>query len=384
MKNRVIFVTTVFDEVNTGPGIYAQYLWRAFKDDPDFEFNVVAPSFKENHPRLHSLDPSDQSDTLYHRVAQKALELAAGREKQTIIHGNMAHLMFDCVGYSGPWLVQVNDYAVASLWGHAHTTLLTDGLRRVMGLAWRRRQEKKVIPAATMVVCNSQFTRRRVLEAYGADERKVIAIYKAVDVLDFVRPATLPPDPLPSRPRGARLVFVGSDWPTKGLDILLKVLAHLSGRPEITLVVIADFRSPRLDAKIKLLCSKLGLSARVFFVGSPGRLALAHHLWHSDIFVLPSRREGLGVSILEAMAAGLPVIATRVGGIPEIIRTEDEGTLCEPQNPDELAAAIQLLLDNEQLCRKLAQAGPVRAREFDVNRMIKSVRKVYLELANAF
>jgi glycosyltransferase involved in cell wall biosynthesis len=317
MKKRVIFVTTVFDEVNNGPGIYAQYLWRAFKDDPDFEFHVVAPSFKENHPQLHPLDSSDQGGTLYHRVAQKALELAAGRERQTIVHGNIAHAMFNFVDYSGPWIVQVNDYAVASLWRHAHETLLNSGLRRVMSFAWRRRQEKKVIPAATLVVCNSQFTRQSVLEAYGAEERKLITIYKAVDVSDFVRPMILPPDPLPLRPKGARLVLVGSDWPTKGLDILLKALAHLAGRPEITLVVVAG---PQPDARIKLLCSKLGLSARVFFVGSLGRLALAQHLWHSDIFVLPSRREGLGVAILEAMAAGLPVISTHVGGIPEIIR----------------------------------------------------------------
>ncbi|MGA2070544.1 MAG: glycosyltransferase family 4 protein [Sedimentisphaerales bacterium] len=380
MKNRVIFVTTVFDDVGIGPSIYAQYLWRAFKDDPDFEFNVVAPSFKENHPRLHALDPGDQSGTLYHRVAQKALELAAGREKQTIIHGNIAHAMFDFVNYPGPWLVQVNDYDVAYLWRHAHKTLLNNGLRRVMSLAWRRRQEKKIIPAATLVVCNSQFTRQSVLESYGVEQRKLITIYKAVDVSDFVRPATLPPDPLPLRPKGARLVFVGTDWPRKGLDILLKVLAHLSGRPEITLVVMADFPGSRPDTALELLCRKLGLSARVFFVGSPARSALVQHLWHSDIFVLPSRREGLGVSILEAMAAGLPVIATRVGGIPEIIRNEDEGILCKSQDLDELASAIQLLLDNEQRRRKLAQAGPVRAREFDVNHMIKAVRKLYFEL----
>ena len=380
MKKRVIFVTTVFDDANTGPGIYTNYLWRAFKDDPDFEFNVVAPSVKENHPLLHPLGPNYQRGTLYHRVAQKALELAAGREKQTLVHGNAAHAMSDFVGYPGPWIVQVNDYIVASFWRHAHKILLNDGPRRTLSFAWRRRQEKKVIPAATMVVCNSQFTRQKILEAYGAQEQKLITIYKAVDVSNFARPATLPPDPLPLRPKRARLVFVGSDWLTKGLDILLKVLAGLTHRPEITLVVIGGSKGPRLDTTIESLCRRLGLSARVFFVGFPGRLALAQHLWHSDIFVLPTRREGFGVAILEAMAAGLPIIATRVGGIPEIIHNEDEGILCKPQEPAELAAAIQLLLDNQELRRKLAQAGPKRAKEFDTSRMIEAVRKLYFEL----
>jgi glycosyltransferase involved in cell wall biosynthesis len=108
---------------------------------------------------------------------------------------------------------------------------------------------------------------------------------------------------------------------------------------------------------------------------------VAHHLWHSDVFVLPSRREALGVAALEAMAAGLPVVATAVGGIPEMVRSGREGVLVPADHPNELAAAlVRLLMDSDTRVR-MAAAAKQRAEEFSVRVMTQSLRKTYLQLA---
>lgn len=90
MKPRVKFSTTTFDEVRTGPGIYARYLWQAFRDDPDIDFHVVAPRFSERHLRLHALDAVPPPRTVYHEVGALTLAQTVGREQERIVRGNIA------------------------------------------------------------------------------------------------------------------------------------------------------------------------------------------------------------------------------------------------------------------------------------------------------
>ena len=379
-KPRVIFATTVFDAAATGPGVYARYLWEHLRDDDGLEFHVVAPAFGESHPRLHAVGGAGRE--LYGRVAAKALELSAGRERETILHGNAAHAMVEVVGYSGPWIAQVNDYDVAMLWSHAAGTLVGSGPRRLMSLIWRRRREARVVRAATRVVCNSEFTRAAVLRAYGADPLRVLTIHKGVDVSSFSRPGELGPDPLGDRPAGGRLAFVGTNWRIKGLDLLLKAVARLAAEhPHVTLAVAGEDPSGAA-ASMRRLCERLGLADRVLFLGRLDRAQLAEMLWHADVFVLPSRREAFGVAALEAMAAGVPVVASRAGGLAEIIRKPTDGELCEPGCPEALAEAIERLIGHQQRRSRLARAGPKRAADFNVPRMIARLRELYMTLVD--
>ena len=380
MRPRVVFASTVFDDVQTGPGIYARYLWQAFRDDPDLEFDIVVPSAAERHPRLHTVDAGDTSGTLYHRIGRKTLAVAAGRERETIVHGNAAHAMFGFLGYAGPLVVQINDYEVAWFWRHAAGRLVNQGLRSLLSLMWRRRQEKRVVRAATRVVCNSQWTRQRVLGAYHPAAERVVTIHKAVDVAAFKRPATLPPDPLPNRPRGGRLILVGTNWYIKGLDILLRALPAVAESFENVSLAVAGPEACKANTKIKALARRLGLSDRVDFLGRVPRSDLPALLWHCDVALLPSRREAFGVAALEAMAAGLPVVASRVGGIGEIITGDDCGVLCEPGSAQSLAEGIRRVLGDEAYRERLSRAGPDRASRFGLDRMIQAVRRLYLEL----
>jgi glycosyltransferase involved in cell wall biosynthesis len=141
----------------------------------------------------------------------------------------------------------------------------------------------------------------------------------------------------------------------KGIDVLLDALARLEEPPPLLVAGDGEERGV-LEAQAE----KLGL-ARVRFLGrredKPALLAAC------DALVMPSRKEGLGVAALEAMACARPVIATRVGGLAEAVRHEQTGLLVPPGDPDALAAAIARLLTDADLRRRLGAAGPARVAE---------------------
>lgn len=142
-----------------------------------------------------------------------------------------------------------------------------------------------------------------------------------------------------------------------GVDTLIKafvILRSKFGRLSARLVIVGD--GPDRE-KLITLARRLDASNHVEFSGNidpdevPGKLAGA------SIFVRASRSEGLGNSFLEAMAAGLPVIGTPVGGIPDFLRDGETGIFCRVDNPEDLAEKMNLLMENKDLYKKVAEAG---------------------------
>ncbi|MGQ9823394.1 MAG: glycosyltransferase family 4 protein [Desulfotomaculales bacterium] len=126
----------------------------------------------------------------------------------------------------------------------------------------------------------------------------------------------------------------------------------------------------------------LGLAGRIVFTGE---LLNARDIFTVfDIFVLPSFTEGFPLVLLEALAAGRPVVATRVGGIPEIVTDGHTGFLVKSGDPGELARAIAVLLDNPQIARTIARNGQDYVKSnFSAERMVKSVQEEYVSVLRA-
>jgi len=100
-----------------------------------------------------------------------------------------------------------------------------------------------------------------------------------------------------------------------------------------------------------------------------------------DVFVLGSRWEGLPVALMEASALGLPIVATRVGGIPDSFHDGLDAILVEPGSPGALAGAIERLADDEPLRRRIGEAAQARAEDFDVRRAVARIEAVYRSVA---
>lgn len=190
-----------------------------------------------------------------------------------------------------------------------------------------------------------------VLSESWADWLRQAICHTDVRVLpNPVLPAVLPTDV----PREAQtLLFLGRLEPEKGVFVLVEALARLApAHPQLRAVLAGEgdvdgVRKAAVDA---------GVAGRVELPGWVDGEAKARLLARAGIFVLPSRFEGLPMALLEAQAAGLPVVATRVGGIPQVVR-EDNGRLAEPDNVASLVVALAPLLDNPAEAARMGARG---------------------------
>lgn len=163
--------------------------------------------------------------------------------------------------------------------------------------------------------------------------------------------------------RGERLLFVGRLAAVKGLTILLEAIARID---EVILNIAGDGpERSMLEQKARTL----GLSERVQFLGYQSQQQVRELLKRTDLFVLSSFAEGVPVVLMEAMAAGVPVIATRIAGIPELIQDGTSGILVSPGDVDATIDAIQRLLDNPDLRSSFASAGrETIERDFNIRK----------------
>ncbi len=166
--------------------------------------------------------------------------------------------------------------------------------------------------------------------------------------------------------------------PQKGLGHFIRSAAILVPRfPQIKFVIIGDGPMRR---SLENMVHKLNLKGKVFFTGHMKDIPAVMSML--DVFVLPSNSEGLSLTLLEALAAARPVVASRTGGIPEIIIHNKTGKLITPGDGRALAEAVEQLLLNPEEAVKLASAGQARIKElFSRDEMIKRTGKIYKDLA---
>jgi glycosyltransferase involved in cell wall biosynthesis len=169
--------------------------------------------------------------------------------------------------------------------------------------------------------------------------------------------------------------------PRKGLEVLMRAAAQLLGQGvAVRLRAVGGFETPEYEASIRALEAELGLQGHVQWVGFTQDVA--SELTKMGVFALPSLfGEGMPMVVLEAMSAGLPVVATTVEGIPEVVRDGLEGMLVPPSDPASLALALRELVSNPGRAELLGVAGRVRQIAlFSDASMAKSVAAVYNEV----
>lgn len=237
--------------------------------------------------------------------------------------------------------------------------------------------ERRAARASDALVAVSRDTLDYLQEGAIAAPQQCHLIHNGVDLGFFDAGQSLAALNLPD---GPALGTLGSLTREKGIDVLLKAMASL-GPPfaDLRLYVIGD--GPLLGP-LKALSAQLGLEERVEFVGIVDDVR--PWLAAFDLFVQPSISEGMATALLEAMAMGQPVVASSVGGAPEVVCDGRTGRLVPPGDPQALGAAIAEALSDDEMRRAWGLAGRRRAQEaFDMDAMIRRIEKLYLELLAA-
>jgi glycosyltransferase involved in cell wall biosynthesis len=230
--------------------------------------------------------------------------------------------------------------------------------------------ERRLAGLADRVIAISESLRRFTIERVGVPAAKVETIHYGLDE----PPAAWGTNPVDAVPAGARIVLsISRLTEQKGIDTAVDALSLL---PDDTVLVVLGEGPER--AALTELAGRLGVESRLFL---PGRVPdVAAWLRRASVYAQPSRWEGFGLAVLEAMICGLPVVATNVSSLPELVADGDTGVLVPPDDPAALARGVTRALAEPDL----GHAGYERARrEFSVAQMADRTAALYTSLLSA-
>jgi glycosyltransferase involved in cell wall biosynthesis len=216
---------------------------------------------------------------------------------------------------------------------------------------------------AARVLVGSNWTRQRIAERYGIPEQKIVVTSYGVD------PAFTPAGP--SAGEGSFLLFVGALQPRKDPLCAVRALALLDS--DLELVFVGPEK--RGGAQVRQEIARLGLGRRVRFLGHVPKEELGALYRGAECLVFPSRYEGFGLPVLEAMAVGTPVVASTAGALPEV--AGEAAVLVPPRDPAALAEGVRQALADRERLRRL---GLERSRRFTWEETARRTAAVYEEL----
>ena len=226
---------------------------------------------------------------------------------------------------------------------------------------------------ADLIVCISDFTRSQLMYLSEPDHwAKMKVVHCGADLARY-------PLVPPRRGPGFVVLCVARLAAQKGLEVLLSAVKLVADRGidiRLTLVGEAPMR-PRLGRRAE----RLGITDRVTLTGAVGQDEMANYYAGADIFCLPSFAEGVPVVLMEAMASGRPVVATRIAGVPELVEDGVSGLLVAPGNADDLARALEHLAISPPDRERMGAAGRKRVVEdFDAGKCAAQLARLFQEM----
>lgn len=238
--------------------------------------------------------------------------------------------------------------------------------------------KKKLNKECDLFICVSKFIQKKAIEK-GFSRQKTLVHYIGIDTESF-------PKPLKSK-NGKTILHVARLVEKKGTRYLLeafsKIFLHVK---DAKLLIIGE---GDLKQELKNLSKKLKIDKNVSFLGSMPNTNVKQYMAQSDIFVLPSVEaksgdsEGLGMVFLEASCMGLPIVATKHGGIPEVVKDGQSGFLVDEKSVKQLSEKILILLKNDDLRIKMGKAGKKFVKEnFDIKKQTEKLEQIYQNILN--
>jgi L-malate glycosyltransferase len=250
----------------------------------------------------------------------------------------------------------------------------------------KQRVQKLACRFADCVVANAEAVRQWLIDQ-GYDESRITVIRNGVDMKRFAVPADGPRirAELGVAPRAPLVAVVSRLSRTKGLEDFLEASADVARTiPEARFLIVGEgtFKDSEYQRDLAARANRLGVGDRVVFTGL--RLDVPELLSEVAVSVLPSLSEGLSNTLLESLAAGVPTVATRVGGNSEAVEDGVTGLLVPPRDPGALARAVRRLLQDPELAGRFGVAARQRAvKHFSFERMIRETEDLYVRLLEA-
>jgi len=256
---------------------------------------------------------------------------------------------------------------------HVHSPTVRDSTHRLRNLINAKLERWSLRSAARLIAVSPSL--RQFMCDQGCESHQVVYVPNGVPT----QPVSLRQRPTGSWTLGTAALF----RPRKGVEILIEALAMLRSRGiDIQLRAVGPFETPEYETEVMALVDRLGVAEAIHWTGFVDDVPA--ELEQIDLFVLPSLfGEGLPMVVLEAMAAGVPVVASHVEGVPAAIRHREDGLLCEPGSVSQLASAIEELVEGSSEIEYAALSRNAQQRHaecFSARTMAAEVAQVYREV----
>jgi glycosyltransferase involved in cell wall biosynthesis len=252
---------------------------------------------------------------------------------------------------------------------------------------FRVRPLRKIIPCwGTKTIAISQAVKEHLVKDFGLAQERIRMIHSGIDADKFQGPRAMPAGEAGNNPELKKKGLGLSSGPVvgviarlsseKGHSYLIQALKIVLQKiPQAQLLIVGD---GKMREGLVKLTQDLGLERNVFFISANRQTKELFLVM--DVFVMPSLKEGLGLALMEAMAYGLAVVGTDVGGIKTLIRDQENGILVKPAESESLALAISELLDDSTKREKLGNnARTFILQEFSAEKMVLETERMYQE-----
>jgi glycosyltransferase involved in cell wall biosynthesis len=369
---RICFVSQQIGDIRTGVGTYANALIPELAR-AGHEAVVVgrgrAPRWDGVEYRAVPPAPRDPTPAGWLSFAWRAAALLRGAGRADLVHFLDAREALFLPRLDGtPAVGTVHDCYLADAspsplyWRRRYG----DWLVRWAYHRLARRLERRALRKLDFLIANSRWVERAITAAYHLPPAAAATVYLGFSVGGGPGPAARP---------GREVLFVGGNFQRKGLPTLLRALVAVKDRvPDVRLRVIGEHPARR---EMAALAGALGLDERVRFLGLLPHDAVVAHYRTARVVAMPSEIEGFGITLLEALEAGVPVIASSQGGSAELVRDGWNGYLVAPGDVPALADRLVAILTEDGLRDELGAHGRETAARFTLARMVEETLAVY-------
>lgn len=360
---KILFCTNVFEVVENGPVKFANLLLQINERYPEHELHILTEDSTQPRPFVHKVplsrfwksSPLSQFARMgaYHR---EAMYLRKTFPFDVLVYNNALVGLWSAYHFDATVGMINDDNNLSASWKQLGFSFT--GIKHLI-FKW---VEVLMARKSRNILVNSEYLRESVAKAYRIPKQKIHLLYKGVEIPPAL-PAMLPLDPAAP----IRVLFVKSDYQRGGLFTLAEALSQLPYRFILTIV------GPSLADRENIMARAGHYSnLKCVFLGKVPQQTITQLLQNTHIFCVPSYKEALGVANLEAMAHGIPVVSTRVGGIPEVLDQGRCGWLVPPGDASALAAALNECIHAPELRKLKVQNALLQAGKFDVATMFNN------------
>jgi len=374
---RIAYFTTQYATVKSGPGRFAEYLSNVSSDKISFIF-ITDDIEKEKHSDRVLVSPKSIVGNLlpfywiyraycFYKTFLKWTN--NGHDIDAILCSSALEALFLLsLKKKLPVYVMINDYKYMSSRSNFREMFLSNKLRKTLSRFFLFYVESYVAQRASYVIANSNYTKNMIRKTYNIPDERLFVLYKAVDSVFFQYKYR---DSL----KCTHFLFIKNDWRIGGLDLVIEALSQLDWQEDILLTAVGV---PDGDKRIiEKIIKQAGFKGKCTIHPLMNRTSLLPLFYENDIYISMPRQEPLGVSILEALSTGLPVITSNAGGIPEVLNEGKSGIMINQNDLKQLVYQLNALKADPSILKDKIIEGRKQSLKFSPENLALKLEQLF-------